>query len=242
MKQELEELRAENEKLRAAKEQQDSSSSTEDLTTLVRMLAQQQQASQQQLTESQQQIGQLLTQLGRAGPSTPATARRSTPKPPSPPMLNTSITLAKFRSWRDSWNDYSRVYQITELPLEDQQALLRGTFSLEMRDVLKHILDADNRDTPDEILDKVEANIRKKHNILTDLVEFDLRKQQPGESFEDYLVAIKKLADAADLVDKHCNDCFKECIDRRLTVRLISGITDEEVRTKLLAMNPMPTP
>ena len=61
---------------------------------------------------------------------------------------------------------------------------------------------------------------------------FEERKQEVGESFDAFLIAIKTLARDADLCDS--------CLDRRLVTKIMSGIRDKETRMKLLAISPLP--
>ena len=169
--------------------------------------------------------------------------RSAGPKPVAPPKMQADITLAKFKSWKATWLDFAKLSKMSEMPEEEQRSLLKSHLSLEMRGVLEHVIVIDESidKTPEAILDKIEDNIRKKRNVTVDLVAFDNRKQKPNETAENYLVAIKELAADANLTDSHCPDCKKVCIERRLTARLISGISSEQTRQKLLAMSPFPT-
>ena len=58
-------------------------------------------------------------------------------------------------------------------------------------------------------------------------------RQQEGESFDSFLIAIKELAADAELCPS--------CLDDRVTTRIMSGIRDKETRRKLLALRPFPT-
>ncbi|KZS06394.1 Uncharacterized protein APZ42_030178 [Daphnia magna] len=53
--------------------------------------------------------------------------------------------------------------------------------------------------TPDEILDLIADYIRAKRNIALDRVAFDECHQSTSESFEDFYIRLRRLADAADL-------------------------------------------
>ena len=71
--------------------------------------------------------------------------------------------------------------------------------------------------------------------------EFDKRRQRNEESFVAYLVAIQQLAEDADLTVDHCDACRKKCYDRRIAARIISGISDEGTRRKLLEEKKFPS-
>ena len=161
-------------------------------------------------------------------------ARRTKADAQKPSTLQVGISLAEFAKWRKSYNDYATVSLATELPLNSQLALLRGFFSMEMREAVEHVLLIPDDTTlkPDEVLDKIKNYIRSQRNIALDCVAFEERKQAAGENFDSFLIAIKTLARDADL----CN----ECLNRRLVTKIMSGIYDKETRTKLLAMSPLP--
>ena len=86
--------------------------------------------------------------------------------------------------------------------------------------------------TVEEILDRIQQHLRQKRNVALDRVAFEERKQERGENFDDYYVAIRKLADESDL-------CI-HCIEERLTTKIMSGLYNQETRQKLLAITPFP--
>ncbi|KZR98140.1 Uncharacterized protein APZ42_006574, partial [Daphnia magna] len=87
--------------------------------------------------------------------------------------------------------------------------------------------------TPDEILDLIADYIRAKRNIALDRVAFDECHQSTSESFEDFYIRLRRLADAADL----CGTCA----DARIATRIMAGIRDTETKRKLLALSPFPS-
>ena len=71
-------------------------------------------------------------------------------------------------------------------------------------------------------------------NFFLDRVEFERYRQKEGEDFESFYIATQQLAFDADLVSNHCADCSKRCLESRVANKLMAGIKDQEVRTKLL--------
>ena len=128
-------------------------------------------------------------------------ARRTKADAQKPSTLQVGISLAEFAKWRKSYNDYATVSLATELPLSSQLALLRGFFSMDMREAVEHVLLIPDDTTlkPDEVLDKIKNYIRSQRNIALDCVAFEERKQAAGENFDSFLIAIKTLARDADL-------------------------------------------
>ena len=170
----------------------------------------------------------------------PQQARSTGPKPQAPPKMNVNISLAKFKSWKETWNDFARLSKIDNMDAAERLSFFRSYLSLDMRSTLTHAIETKPTDSVDQVLVAIEKHIRSKRNITLDLVAFDDRTQQASELFDSYLVAIRELAEDADLTAGHCNDCGQKCLDRRLSARLLSGIQDEETRKKLLALSPFP--
>ena len=103
---------------------------------------------------------------------------------------------------------------------------------IEMCNTLEFGIVLHHSSTVDELLDIISAHLRSRPNIALDRVAFAERCQQPGESFDDFLVALRKLGANADL-------CY-ECLDQRITTQIMLVIRDVELKTKLLAMHPYP--
>ena len=155
----------------------------------------------------------------------------------TPQNLESDYSIAKFQQWRAIWDDYARVVQLDKQDRENQLAVFRNCLSMDMRSVLTEVIGVPNHTVANPLtvavlLDRIQAYFRSKRNIALDCVAFDNRKQRESEDFDSYLVTIRELARDAEL----CNTC----LDRRLTTRIMSGIKDEETRTKLLALKPFP--
>ena len=168
--------------------------------------------------------GGVNTQAGNMG--------RVTAKPP--PLLDKDVTLDGFETWSSTWKDY---YSVTKLGKESngtQRANLKSYLSQEMRGIVEFVLGIgeDTTKSCDEILKDIKAHIRSNRNIQIDKVSFERRTQRQGESFDDYMVAIQKMARNADLC--------KECLEDRLLTKIMSGVADQEVREELLGMVPAP--
>ena len=67
-----------------------------------------------------------------------------------------------------------------------------------------------------------------------DRILFEQRKQLDGEDFESFLVAIRQIAENADLCEGHCVECTKICIGLRTATKIVSGIKDTETKNKML--------
>ena len=151
-----------------------------------------------------------------------------------PIMLDVDVTYSRFRSWRSAWNDYYMLQKLDKQPLEVQKADFRCSLTNEMRTHLKCAIDiCENNDyTVSEILDKIQEYLRQKRSIALDRVAFEERRQEEDESFDEFYVSLRNLAEESDI----CENCYEQ----RITTRIMSGIKDKNVRQKLLAINPFP--
>ena len=86
--------------------------------------------------------------------------------------------------------------------------------------------------SPDQVLDLITDYVRAKRNVALDRVAFEERRQGPAESFDDFYIGLRRLAEAADL----CGTC----VETPLVTRVIAGVRDSETKKKLLAMCPFP--
>ena len=157
---------------------------------------------------------------------------RVTAKPP--PLLDKNVTLDCFEIWSSTWEDYYTVTKLEKESRDTQRANLKSYLTQDMRGIVEHVLGIDAKSTKscNEILKDIKAHIRSSRNIQIDKVAFEKRSQKQGESFDDYLVAIKKLARNADLC--------QVCLDDRLLTKIMAGVLDQEVREELLGKVPPP--
>ena len=162
----------------------------------------------------------------------PGNTGRLTAKPP--PQLPKDVSLEEFDTWTHTWNDYFAVTKLEKEPHSMQRANLMSHMSQEMRSVVEHILGIGDDTTQSclDIVKEIRAHIRSNRNIQIDKVAFEKRTQQQGESFDDYLVTIRKLARNAEICDK--------CLEDRLLTKIMSGLVDQETREELLAKVPAP--
>jgi hypothetical protein len=149
--------------------------------------------------------------------------------------LHGDASLSLLRSWRNRWNDYVALNQLSSYPVGEQMAALRMALAPSMQQVVEIALGIlpTSITTPDQVLDEISNYVRAKRNIALDRVAFEERRQGPIESFDDFFIGLRRLADAADL----CGTCA----DSRMATRIMAGIRDSETKKKLLALTPFPS-
>lgn len=87
--------------------------------------------------------------------------------------------------------------------------------------------------TPDDVLNSISDYVRSKRNVALDRVAFEERRQGPAETFDDFYIGLRRLAESAEL----CGTC----LDSRLATRIIAGVRDSETKKKLLALSLFPS-
>ena len=150
-------------------------------------------------------------------------------------QMDPDIKLQDFATWRNRWNDFCRLQQVHSHPIASRTAALRQALGLPMQRVVDIALNirGDGPETPDQILDIIHQHLRSKRNVALDRVDFETCTQQAGETFDDFYIRLKRTADCALLRG--------DCIDQRMTTRIMSGIRDSDVRKKLMSLSPFPT-
>ncbi|KAG7173768.1 hypothetical protein Hamer_G018915 [Homarus americanus] len=72
----------------------------------------------------------------------------------------------------------------------------------------------------------MEAYLRGQRNIIVDRRDFYLRVQEPGETFDDFLCAVKEIANFCDFCES--------CIDNSLRDQIVVGTRNEEAMKRML--------
>ena len=151
------------------------------------------------------------------------------------PNLEGEMTYSKFKTWKESWNDYCKLARVHGYARDEQRALLRSCFDIGVRTYINKVVGICEEDdlTIDEILDKISKYLRGKQNIAVDRVAFLKRKQENGENFDSFYMELNRLAEDAEL----CKTCGEE----QIATKIMSAIRSEETKKKLLAMTPFPS-
>ena len=120
-------------------------------------------------------------------------------------------------------------------PSTPTESHVAPSLCIEMRATLQLAIGIDNDDDINvtAILDQIQEHVRGKRNVTLDRVALEERKQEEGEPFDQFYIALREIANNADLC--------QHCIDDRLTTRIMSGIRDPETRRKLLTYTPPPS-
>ena len=124
--------------------------------------------------------------------------------------LKGEASYSKYKIWRQEWNDFANLAKLNSFSQSEQLSYLRQTLAEDMKDILRHSLNVpDDTEMPlSEILTKLDEYYKTKRGEALRRYEFNQCRQHQGESFDIFLVRLRKLADDADLC--------KQCIDKRI--------------------------
>ena len=148
--------------------------------------------------------------------------------------LHADVTLATLKMWKNRWDDFSSLNRLHEYPESEQLAALRMVMDVSMQRVVEFTLGIKPEDTytTEEILYQIRQHVWNKRSIALDLVAFAECRQEATESFDDFHIRLKGLAEAADLTSDS---------EKWMTVRILAGSRDAEAKQKLFAMKGFPT-
>jgi hypothetical protein len=163
-------------------------------------------------------------------------AKQTLRPPTNVTLLSGTPSMAEFTSWKKSWEDYSLINHVDQHDIATQLAALRTHMSPDFQAVFAESVTVDstlpNEPTVAEAITAIHKFIRGVQNIVVDRFQFFTRRQQPGESFEHFFVALRQLCRLADV----CN----HCTDTQLITLIIIGVQDPELQKKLLEIRPAP--
>jgi len=166
------------------------------------------------------------------------------------PQLSAKSTLGDYVAWKESWNDFSTCQKLNMQDKDTRIAALRQCLDEDFKRYMRQgvIEIARDADVEDHLL-VLEKYIREQRNPLLDRLEFYEHRQDTGESFNGYYSALKEIHNACDFpADAFCATCtnaLQSCITCKKTLerlqdevmrdKLITGISDEETRHRLLS-------
>ena len=142
----------------------------------------------------------------------------------TPPVLDLSVDrYAAWRAWKAKWIDYCIVTELEKKAPEYQSAMLRQTFTDEMRDAYEslNLSETDAKDTA-KIIDVLEKFAKGIVNETLERHLFNSRCQEEGELFGDFLTDTK-------ILSKNSGFCGS-CHDSLVRDRIVAGVNDDQLR------------
>ena len=141
--------------------------------------------------------------------------------------INDSNVAEKWSEWKEMWEHYSVASKVNKEEGDVQVAALLTAIGPEARKVFKTWnLSATERKDIKGVIERFDNYCNPRKNIPFERYLFNSRQQEPGESFDRYVTALRQIADK----------CAFDAItpDDLLRDRIIFGIADNKVRERLL--------
>ncbi|XP_068232095.1 uncharacterized protein [Palaemon carinicauda] len=153
----------------------------------------------------------------------------------TPPPLRPDATYQVFREWHRRWDDYSVMVDLGTLSTRKQLIQLRMCLSLETQRILEHTLNVspDTDRSVEEVLNVLQEHIKNLRNEALRCRDLLSCKQREGESFSEFYVRLKHVAEEIDVCPGQC----AVCEETQLKMIIIMGVRDEELTQKLIALD-----
>jgi transposase InsO family protein len=148
--------------------------------------------------------------------------------PPSQLDIHDSNVAEKWKRFRLAWDNYSLATELNKKGENIQVATLLTIIGEDARDVYSTLnwdVEGDNAKIA-PVLQKFAEYCQPRKNVPFERYRFNRRSQEPGETYDQYRTALRKLAEG----------CEFEAItpDEILRDRMVFGVRDDKVRERLL--------
>ena len=133
--------------------------------------------------------------------------------------------LAKWKKFKLSWTNYAMATELDKKPEAVRVATLLTVIGEEARDVLSTFTDwAEEVDGTriKPVLMKFQQYCQPCKNVPFERNRFNGRTQEPGEAYDQYRTALRKLAGGCELQTLNPGEILRD--------RLIFGIKEDKVR------------
>ncbi|KAK3886627.1 hypothetical protein Pcinc_009274 [Petrolisthes cinctipes] len=156
-------------------------------------------------------------------------------KPPTP--LQADATFQQFRDCRRRWQDYSVMTDLSTISLTKQYIQLRTCLGQEILHILQYRLQLPQDDsTPmEEVLNILDKYFKAQTNEALRRRDLFSCRQEAGETFNDFYLRVKKLAEAVDI----CKGGDKGCEETQLKQIILMGVSDQDLVQDLITITSM---
>ena len=140
-----------------------------------------------------------------------------------------------YLQWEKAWKLYTISDNLEALTDQQQTAILFSFFSKEKLSYLQYRFKVkiEVKQKVDEVMETMKKHLKGKRSMVQDRYNLFTRRQQQGESFEDWYCELRRLFDLAEAKDMEGEDL--------LIVLITTGVRDEKVRSEILEYYRNPT-
>ncbi|KAI8506116.1 hypothetical protein Bbelb_164690 [Branchiostoma belcheri] len=149
------------------------------------------------------------------------------------PVELTGDIAENWEIFKEDWDSYEIATEKNKKPNKIRAATLKTVMGRECLDILKNLdippdtanPDADPREDPAKIIEALDKHFKPLRNTVYERYKFNTCEQAQGEKIETYVARLRKLISTCD---------YGELKDEMLRDRIVLGIRDNKVRTRLL--------
>ena len=144
--------------------------------------------------------------------------------PPAPFDIHSPNASECWNRFKNAWDNYSLATKLNKEDEPVQVATLLTVIGEEAREVYATFSDwtTDNNKNIGPVLAKFAEYCQPRKNIPFEQYKFNRRTQEPGEQYDQYRTALRKLADGCDFETITPEEILRD--------RLVFGIRDSKVR------------
>ena len=133
-----------------------------------------------------------------------------------------------FTAWRLQWKSYCSLSGLTREEASKQVEALSLCFSRETLAIVQNLgLTNDERKDVTAIIEALQRYVDGHLNETVERRNFRRRVQQPGETFDDFLISLRELA-------KTCKFCSESCTEKNIRDQIIEGVSNGDTVEDLL--------
>ena len=133
-----------------------------------------------------------------------------------------------FEAWRAQWTSYCTLSGLAGEAAETKVQVLTLCLSRETLTIVNNLgLTEEQRNDVDTVIRAIKCHIDGQINESVECRNLRSRRQQTGESFDDFLVALRELT-------KTCNFCSDQCAKKNIRDQIIEGLIDKDTVEHLL--------
>ena len=150
---------------------------------------------------------------------------------PPPPVLDIHDPQAadKWKKFKLAWTNYSLATELNKKPEAVQVATLLTVIGEEAREVFSTFTNwnaSGDEAKIEPVMTRFAEYCQPRKNVPFERYRFNRRTQEPGESYDHYRTALRKLAEGCDFATITPEEILRD--------RLVFGINDAKVRERLL--------
>ena len=133
-----------------------------------------------------------------------------------------------FIAWTDQWEAYRTLYGLSDEEATKQANVLRLCFTRDTLTTVNNLgLTQGQKNDRVAIIEALRNHVEGQINVKVERRNFRKRKQQLGETFDDFLCSLRELA-------KTCQFCNDACAQNNIRDQIIEGLADSDTVQELL--------